>query len=325
MTKSENDPEWKLILVDAWLDVIALLISLLIAGYVLLRVMPSTDELKTECGAILACCLFAVVLLFRVWLRAAKGERMADHSGKRLEELTSSIDQLKEQYVPLTLGESRLHQVTAILLERDDWVRRAGIETVAQFMNHLSPINEHQGLGFKVESEYLALLAYRNFWDELAAHQAREKKVGRKLIVRVTHSSSPGVWENAQAHDAMASQKLFIDNGGRIVRVFLDEEEQEPDRCKLTMQEMKKNNIDVFYLQNKTVRELTSDFLWVDPYLVTWEAAADRESIIACKILRLNEAGIGKYRDQWCKVVGRQVVRKYHDLPAEIADILTSF
>jgi hypothetical protein len=314
------DGELKSVFADAWVELGALAVSVAIGALVYFRVIPVAEEAKAESAVTLAFCLFAAVLLFRLWLRAAIGEQIARGNREQLKRLSEAVERVILEY-PTTRGEMQIHRILESLSKQDEWFRRAGTKTVNRYLSHLNPTNDNQG--FTIDRQYLALLAYSNFWEELALRQERNKT--EKLSVRVTHSSSPDVWKNAQAKSALQSQARFVASGGVIVRIFLDGSAEPPKDYTEAMEEMKRLNIQVFYMPNTHASDLTSDFLWVSPYLVTWQAANNRKFVTACTIECPREAQVDKLRDQWCSVVAPEILTRYSEISSETAHILNTF
>jgi hypothetical protein len=310
---------------DSWVELFGLIVSSIVGFLVYSGKIPIIQESRAETSVLTAFIIFAALLLFRLGLRAVESEHTATRTSEQLHRLTGAIERVEKtilDYVPFTNAVQEIYRVYWSVQNQDDWVKEAGLKSVRRYLALLRAISEHRG--FSVRSEYLALLVYSDFWEALAKQQQKCAH-DKCLIVKATHSSAPRIWDNLQADSAKEHQRKFVRSGGKIVRVFLDDSLDPPGPTAQIMDEMKEAGVTVFYVQNSKTHDLTSDFLWVDNYLVTWEATPNRQYLKACYIGRPDENQLENYAEQWQHVIGREVLRRYKDLPNETKILFQSF
>jgi len=238
-------------------------------------------------------------------------------------EMSSLLPNIEKSLAALK-GFSDLDKLREMLQGRKDSIGRAGLETLNKLTTSMQPLQKNRG--FVVRSESFALDAYEHYWKILLEEQLGRKKVepNYHIIVRVTHSSTSHIWDSPNMAHAIRLQKNFIEAGGVIVRVFLNDKLTPPADTLRHMADMRKYKVHVFYIYSGKVTELESDFLWADPVLLEWISGQSRDKLSMCRISEPDDTE-RRERDKHWTAIGLAVLEGATDVPAPIRRILETF
>jgi hypothetical protein len=233
---------------------------------------------------------------------------------EELNRVASVLPKTKQSSVTLSL-----QHLSEVLESRNDRVGTCGTQTLSWLVESIQPLVG--GNGFTTTWDAVSLHAYERFWQDMLKQQQVR---GAQLVVRVTHSSNPDIWDKPEMQESLNLQESFVFEGGKIVRVFIRPAQTPEDTIRAQMEKMLKLKINVFYHADD--RDLDSDFLWTDPYLVEWKSST--QQLLRSSVISVPETGKREaIARQWCSI-GRSVVAKhppYERIDPAIAQILRTF
>lgn len=234
-----------------------------------------------------------------------------------------------EGYVPELQGQSsrldsKMRELTILLKEIGAGHR---IDDLEQFLKKQKPVIQNigrvalraclttinplpDGQGFSAKGQDIALASYSALWKELAAEQIASCNRGEDpLVARVTHSTVNNIWELPALINALNHQEIFIDHGGKVVRVFIDDPEDPSSEIRGVMQTMQGKGIDVYYIKRSEVHALPHDFLWAGDYKAEWWPATNHMTLQEGRFLAIDSALRETMSEQW-REVGELVLRR---------------
>lgn len=127
-------------------------------------------------------------------------------------------------------------------------------------------------IGFSEDRLYLiddnvTLQGSSLLWERLAHYALQWQALGgghsTHLLAYATHSVPVDLWLRPEAKRSLTQQKLFVSNGGRLIRILTSEGDDEIELCaaKKTCALMAEFGIYAFYLRQAIWS--TDDFLWI--------------------------------------------------------------
>jgi hypothetical protein len=161
------------------------------------------------------------------------------------------------------------------MMARKRIINHTGIRTFYRYLGGLLPTRH----GFILEDLEWTLLCNSIFWEKLSKHQ-KDVKDKESIFAFVTHAAAPGIWLKEDAEASLGQQKKFIEDGGKIIRVFIGQDAWplgNDSKYKEAMKVMKKHYIDPFYMQRMETDTRLDDYTWIPSLgiLQTWRSKTE--------------------------------------------------
>lgn len=220
----------------SWKSVIYILISLIVAAIAYMTGVG--DDTKTRV-------FFSVMTFFlsHIFVSQLFGDFFLDGLRADLDDLKSSADRAaKEQALT-----SRVRSGYLKLKSMDQVIGATGQATADIMIDRMTITAVRQKVA--VAGRDFAYLCYSKFWEEICNFQ-RSDRAPKKLIARMTHTSSIGSWHDEYYKYMSKQHKRFSEAGGVSLRVLIDRRPRGAELAEYLplMRKMTKDGVIVAYL-----------------------------------------------------------------------------
>ncbi|MEM6737140.1 MAG: hypothetical protein AAF620_13840 [Bacteroidota bacterium] len=208
---------------------------------------------------------------------------------KLQEDIKREIDSTERLLLALKEEETVIKDIFNRINQRNSILKDFSINLIGTYLKGFS----NTSYGIELTGEYWALRTYMEFWDFLVKVQIEKEARGRDCVIaRCTHSNDISIWKESDkaykefSYDLYRLQREFIKHGGKIVRVFIGEDDAANDDYQEVMKRMEQMGIETKYLSQDETVERSFDFMYMpdEELAMKWITGARGRRLAKCII-----------------------------------------